>query len=764
MRADLQHAIDHHAVRDVDALSRLVGSDRLRSMGTAGERLVGAMEAVGRAGGFPIVVPEDVADDHLTIEAIARASHLRWQRVHLPDAWWRSDHGPLIVRRDGTDDVVALIPRLFGGYEMVDPGNGRPQAVDAAISAGLDRHAWCFHPVFPDRVLTLRDALSFGLPRAWRDVVTLLLAGTASATFAMAIPWSIGMLFSEIVPAADRGHLVQIGLAMLVVVAAVFALDCAAGLAQARVLGRCSMQLQVALWDRLLRLPATFAGRSGAGDLASRLATGAQLQESMLRIVQGLASRGQHVVVSLVTMFFVSAAAGLAALGMAVLLVLVAVAFTFAQRRVVAGGQAMQGNLYNQPVEYLGAIGKLRSAGAEERAFSRWSGNFILARDRSLRAARLNNGFLAFCAAFETVALLAVFAVMMHATGPGSTLGLGAALMLISAFGTFVSSLLALNQTGLATAIILARGVRLNPLLQSVPPAVSRGADPGALDGHVELRGVSMRYDPHGPLVLDQVSIEARPGELVAIVGPTGCGKSSVVRALLGLAPLAHGTVRFDGRELATLDADAVRRQVGTVLQSGSLQPGSILDNIRGPHEATVDAAWEAARLAAVDDDIRAMPMQMMTQVLDGASTFSGGQVQRILVARALVGRPPVVIFDEATSALDGRTQALVVERVGALACTRIVIAHRFSTIRHADRVYVMDGGRVVEQGSVDQLLASGGYLAQMAAREGVRVLPPAASVAPDTGVDDILAELGAARRAAIAVPAVPRAGQEVRG
>jgi ATP-binding cassette subfamily C protein len=259
---------------------------------------------------------------------------------------------------------------------------------------------------------------------------------------------------------------------------------------------------------------------------------------------------------------------------------------------------------------------------------------------------------------------------------------------------------------------------RLRPILQAAPEVEAGQAEPGELGGAIDVDRVSFRYHADGPLVLDDVSLHFRPGEFVALVGPSGSGKSTLLRLLLGFEAPVAGAILYDGRDLATLDVRAVRRQIGTVLQSGRLMTGDIFSNIVGASTLTVDDAWEAARMAGLDADIRAMPMGMHSVIGEGLSTLSGGQRQRLLIARAIVSRPRIIFFDEATSALDNRTQEIVSRSLESLAATRVVIAHRLSTVVNADRIYVLQNGRVVESGTYRELMQRRGVFADLARRQ----------------------------------------------
>ncbi|NEQ82144.1 MAG: ATP-binding cassette domain-containing protein, partial [Moorea sp. SIO2I5] len=311
---------------------------------------------------------------------------------------------------------------------------------------------------------------------------------------------------------------------------------------------------------------------------------------------------------------------------------------------------------------------------------------------------------------------LAVQSITKSQSGQG--LSTGTFLAFNTAFGTFITGV-----TDLSNALIniLEIGIlweRTQPILEATPELDLSKADPGRLSGQLKLDHVSFRYRKDSPLILDNITIQANPGEFIALVGPSGSGKSTIIRLLLGFETSENGTIYYDGQDLSGLDISAVRRQLGVVLQNGRINSGSIFDNIASGALVTMDEAWEAAKMAGFADDIEAMPMGMHTVISEGGTNLSGGQRQRLLIARALVLKPRLLIFDEATSALDNRTQSIVSQSIDELRVTRIVIAHRLSTIRNADRIYVLEAGRVVQQGTFEELLDKEGLFANLMARQ----------------------------------------------
>jgi ABC-type bacteriocin/lantibiotic exporter with double-glycine peptidase domain len=363
----------------------------------------------------------------------------------------------------------------------------------------------------------------------------------------------------------------------------------------------------------------------------------------------------------------------------------------------------------------LGGIAKLRVAGAELRAFARWSDAFANMRYSSARALRMNAIQAIAATSLPLVGGLGIFAIAGGGPHPVDVADFAA---FNTAFGQFTAAVLTLASALNSSIDVLPLYARLRPVL-SAPLEVERHRlDPGQLSGALTVHDLWFHYGENGPWALENVEFEVKPGENVAIVGPSGCGKSTILRLLLGLEMPTRGGIFYDGNDLKELDLRLVRRQIGSVLEDSALFPGSLYENIAGAEPIAREQVIQAVRLAALENDITAMPMGLASAVTEGGSQISGGQRQRVMIARALVRRPRLLFFDEATSALDNRTQAVVSKSIDGLNATRIVIAHRLSTIRDADRILVMEAGRIVESGTYDELMAKGGAFMHLARRQ----------------------------------------------
>lgn len=702
----------------LEGLRSLVGRpDPTGGGSTAGDPLDAAFTVLARAIGVTFTpLPSDVGvADRLS--TLARVARVRTRTVRLGDGWWEHATEPLLARLVDGGAPVALVPRGVTRYELIDPQTRSRVLVDDAVAATIAEDAVVVYRPLAEGTRTVPALLRDALLQSRRDIARFVLFALGAAVIALAVPIVTGRIVGTVIPEADLPDLAQLALALVVSAVAGALLQLATAIAVLRVQGRISTYLVAAVWNRLLSLPTTFFRRYSSGDLAVRV----QSVETMVQVVGGGAVvallGGATTVLSLALIWFYSVTFGMIATLLLAVLAAVVVLSSRAQLRRSRAVEETAGQLSGLVAEFVAGISKLRVAGAHEQAFERWAERFRTRRAAQNDVRRAQNAMTVTVATFPVVASLVLFAAVGLSNPPIA--GPGEFLAINAAFGQVVGAVLSI--TAIVTQLVQAAPSmkRVLPVLEELPEDDATKAEPGELHGGVQFSGVTFRYDPDGPAVLDDVSIDIPPGSSVALVGPSGSGKSTLGRLLLGFETPEEGGVYLDDQDLTGLDLRAVRRQFGVVLQTVEPLPGSILTNILGDAVGlTIDAAWRAAERAGFADDVRAMPMGMHTAITEGGSTLSGGQRQRLLIARALAGEPRILLFDEATSALDNVTQAVVAESLAALSVTRIVIAHRLSTVMGADCIYYVERGRIVESGSFGELMSQDGAFAAQARRQ----------------------------------------------
>ncbi len=686
--------------------------------------LLAACRLAGAAQGIAFRSPPEAAARTEAADPLSRLcglARVRSRRVILRDDWWRRDNGPLVGYRwldaeQKKKRPVALLPVSPRRYEMVDPVDGTRTPVEASLAESLSGEAHMFYPPLPERQVGRRDLLRIAFEGRRQDLTTVVLMGMGGGLLGLLLPILTGQVFGGAIPGANRSQLLQITLALVVGAFAAAAFQVTRSVAMLRVGGKIDGALQTAVWSRLLSLPVGFFRRFTVGDLASRAMGADAIREMMTGNVLTSVLAAVFSVFSFALLFHYSGRLALVAVGLVLVLAAVIGGLLVLQLRHQREILSQQGKIASLVLGLINGIGKIRVAGAEARAYGRWAERFAEQRRRTLAAQRVANAQTAFNAVYGVLTTLALFAMVGLAAE--ESLPVGEFLAFNAAFGQFLAAALAMVAVVSSVLSIVPVYERLQPILAEVPETDASKAEPGELAGEIEFSHVSFRYQEDGALILDDVSFRAAPGEFIALVGPSGAGKSTCLRLILAFEKPSAGSIYFDGQDLAALAVQSVRRQIGVVLQHGRPMTGSIFSNIVGASNLGIDDAWEAARMAGLEDDIRAMPMGMHTVVSEGAETFSGGQKQRLLIARAIVHRPRIVLFDEATSALDNRTQRIVNKSLERLRATRIVIAHRLSTVQRADRIYVMEAGQVAEAGSFEELMRRGGVFARLAERQ----------------------------------------------
>ena len=690
-----------------------------------GSLLLRSLEHIGRHESIAFHAPRRFqrgasSDEVTALEDFLDASGVRSRRIAL-DArhrWWKSDSGAMLASLKEDGSPIALIPGAAGRYRMVNPQSGRSVPVTARRAASLEPTAYLFYRPLPGESITKAvSLLGLSFSRVWGDLARLLVAGLLSGLASLTPAVLLGVFASHVLPSGDLGMLAMVALAMILIGLSLALLEMLKGTAMMRMEARAAARVSAALWDRTLVLPSSFFRRFTAGDLGTRAMGFLYLRDQVAGMVGGALLSLIFLLPTFVLMFLYDTVLGWLGLGLGITSLGVTLYLGLRQlphhRQFFDTSRRLTGIL----LQLIGGVAKLRSSGAEGSAFAMWASNYRQQKRTEMQLGRLNEHLVAFTSAAPFFAMAGLLAVALPRIEHGLTIG--GFLAIYAAFMIFYGAVTQFGLSFSAVAAILPTVEQVMPILAERPRSVAADSLMLELQGELRIDHVTFRYTDDGPIILRDVSLYARPGEFIALVGESGSGKSTLLRLALGLESPLSGAVYYDGHDLERLNRRSVRDGVGMVVQDASLRPQTVLDNIIGTgDDLTAEDAWRAARIASVDEDIAAMPMGIYTITSEGSSTFSGGQAQRIMLASALVRNPSVLLLDEATNWLDNETQHKVMEEIERLSVTRIVSAHRLSTIRRADRIYVLQAGRIVQQGSFDELVAQEGVFRQMTLRQ----------------------------------------------
>ncbi len=666
---------------------------------------------------MPTEVPDNITDPDEQLEFCLRPHGLMRRNVKLEEGWYKDAFGPMLASWKEDGRPVALLPRPFAGYEYRDPESGKMLRINKQNAALLDAEAICFYRPLPLKKLGIPDLLLY--MKNCLDMSDMLLLVGLSLLAAL-----VGMILTPVTKSLT-GFVLKSGNVPLLMSTAVFMACCLIStqlvstvreLAMSRIETKTSLSVEAALMMRVMNLPANFFRKYSSGELSSRFSSVTELCSMMLGSVfsTGLTSLMSLLYVTQIFRF----APALVAPALVIILVSVGLSVISSLRQVKLGKKMMEYEAEDAGLSYalITGVQKIKLAGAEKRAFSRWANSYTRAAELVYDPPILIKVNTVIQTAIRLAGCIVLYYIAVSTrVSPSDYIAFNSAFGMVSgAFGALTS--VALTVANIKPVLDMAE-----PILKTEPESSESKSMVTSLSGSIELSNVYFRYTDNMPYVVDGMSLKIRAGEYIAIVGTTGCGKSTLVRLLLGFETPERGAIYYDGKDLSKLDLRSLRRRIGTVTQDGALFQGDIYSNIViSAPQLTQDDAWEAAEMADIADDIRAMPMGMQTIISEGQGGISGGQKQRLMIARAVAPKPKILIFDEATSALDNRTQKKVSDALDNLKCTRIVIAHRLSTIRHCDRILVLDKGHIMEDGSYDELIAKNGMFAELVERQRI--------------------------------------------
>ncbi len=637
-----------------------------------------------------------------------------WRTVELKDRWYQDGVGPMIAfTQEG--ETIALIPAGRGGYTFQNPASGKKTTVTQQIAQQFDPQCLLFYKALPQKPLNLGDLLKYMAGCIHLKDITYIILITLFATLlGMVTPFFNRVVFSYLVPHMLSENLLGLFLIIVNVSIVTLLIQLTKGFLTARIQFKISLFVQSAFMQRVLMMNTGFFKDYTAGDLSYRMDAIGRLTNTVINTIFLSGVSGIFSLVYLVQIAAlapglagVSAFAAGASLGITALSVVFGT--SVARKKMAAAGK-LNGWVY----AVLVGIQKIKLTGAEKRAFVKWSEKYADTARYEYDPPRILKVLPVLSAILPLLA-----SILIYFTAANHNISSPSFMAFSSAYGLLLGSVMSLSRVVQDFVTIKPTLDLAKPILEQVPETGVVKQQVQKIRGDIEINNLSFRYHESSPLVLDGVNLHIRAGEYVAIVGKTGCGKSTLLRLLMGFEAPSVGAIYYDGINLDSLDVRSLRRNIGIVMQDGKLFSGSVLSNITISASHMSEAqAWQVAEVAGIAEDIRKMPMKMNTHISEGDSGISGGQKQRLMIARALASNPSVIMLDEATSALDNITQKQISDAISTLHTTRIVIAHRLSTIQQCDRILMLEDGKIVEEGTFDELVAKDGSFAQLSKRQ----------------------------------------------
>lgn len=639
---------------------------------------------------------------------------LRSRRVSVTSQLALHNGLPVLAEDRASGGPRVLLPQSNGRWRVVDPGGAGEPLLTPEILDRLLPHGLVFHPSLSN-VKTPLQLFHQILYRARPDTFLVMLVILAVAALNLLLPVSANLMFNHIVPAADLGLIYTVIACLAVLFIGVGFLEFARSALIVRVQGQVDLILQSEIWSRILNMPVWYFHKMTVGGMATRVFETEQLKERLVSAFLPMQIGGAGLITNLGLMAFFDwrfAASISVSFGV---ITGILVALVHRTLKVRSDEQVWHNRSTERTMQMLAGIAKIRVCGIEPRAFQYWVQALVHQRRSKLMAKSTTDHCLVLVQLFPTLLTVIIFVFASEFFHLSFATFI---VLYVIAIQFFTNATLMMN--GAVQFVEVATLFsKIEPVLQAPAERVpAKGELDHPLHGGMELVSVSYQYDGAEAPALSDISIGIEPGQFVAIVGPSGSGKSTLIRLLLGFDMPDSGAIYYDGKDLAQLDLNSLRRQIGTVLQHSKLVPGPIIENIIGGTGASTEDARRALQLVGLMQEVESLPMGLFTYVSDDSESLSGGQIQRLLIARALVAMPKILLFDEATSGLDNETQKLVTDSLASQDITRLVIAHRLSTVKRADKIVVLDQGRVVQAGPYQDLIAEPGTFKSLIERQ----------------------------------------------
>ena len=662
-------------------------------------------------------VPEELEDMNEQLEYLMRPYGIMRRSVILESGWYKDAIGAMLGIRKDNGTVVALIPSGFSGYEYFDLESGKYIKVKKSNEDLFEDEAIAFYKPFPLKSITIKDLIVYiAQVLSVSDYVAIALATLAVSLLGMLTPKINNILFSVVVSSGSVRLLIGIAIFAICLSLTSLIISSVKSLISARINTKLSISIEAATMMRLMSLPADFFKNYSSGELQERAGNISSLCDMLVSTILNTGLTSAFSLIYIYQIFVYAPGLVIPSLIITFITIIFFVVSALMQMKISVKQMELGGKESGMTYALISGVQKIKLAGAEKRAFARWA---------NLYAERISYSYNppAFLKLNPVIssAISLTGTLVMYYMAVKTGVSVAEYYAFNTAYGMVSGAFMSLSSIALTFAQIKPILERVKPLLDA-KPEISEGKQViTRLSGAVEMNNVSFRYNESMPNVIDNLSLKIRPGQYVAIVGKTGCGKSTLMRLLLGFEKADRGAIYYDGKDINSLDLKSLRRKIGSVMQNGKLLQGDIYSNITiSAPWLTMDEAFEAAEKAGIAEDIRRMPMGMHTMISEGSGGISGGQRQRLMIARAIAPKPKILMFDEATSALDNITQRQVCEARDAMKCARIVIAHRLSTIKQCDRIIVLDGGHIVEDGTYRELIDNKGYFYELVERQRV--------------------------------------------
>ena len=706
-------ALDNQSFED--SFMSLAGLN-IKNKGDLSEEALRENYAIGQILSFfhhqMVDIPSNVTVFKDKLDYALKQYDIEYRKVELNDDYVHDTKSPILIYTFLHNIPVILFPVGKDEYYYINYQTGKKVRIKAELVNRFEIDAYVFYRPLPNTKVSIKEYIQY-IRKSIRpiDVILLVLMYAVVAGVGLLLPILTRQLTGKVVELKDLNLLI---ITSIYVVSTAVGLVIIRGIQGSRITVKVGKSIKEATMMRVLSLPASFFKKFNTGELTTRFANVISLAGL---IINGVFMTLVSFVMSLSYLFqLIGFAPSLIAPVVIILLTSSALSIivSVTQKKYTTRMLELNSKETGITYEMINGIQKIRLSGSEKRAFAKWAN--LYARSAKVR---YNPPIIIRLQGAISLSITLIGNIIIYFVAAKHNLDAGSYMAFVSSYGILSAAFTSLTSM---VGTIFSVGPVYNmarPILETEPEVNTGKISLSSMKGDIKIDNVSFKYTDNGPLILDHLSLDIKEGDYIAIVGQTGCGKSTLVRLLLGFEQPFEGNIYFDGNNAKDVDLVSLRRNIGTVMQGGNLFHADIFSNIIiSSPDLKEEDAWAAAEIANIADDIREMPMGMKTVISEGQGGISGGQKQRIMIARAIVHRPKILIFDEATSALDNKTQKSITESIDKLNCTRIVIAHRLSTIKSANRIIMLEGGKIIEDGDYQALIEKNGKFAELVNRQ----------------------------------------------
>lgn len=661
-----------------------------------------------------VEIPEGITDFNDKLNYTLSQVDIEYQKVELNESYHNEEDTPLLFFTFLNEIPVVLFPKK-DKYYYINYGSGKKEYIDASLVNKFELEAYSFYRPLPNKKVSIKEYAKY-LHKSVKpiDVILLILFSILATGVGMILPYLTRWLTGEVVTNSDLNLFIPVSIYVVATATGLLFIKAIQGYVNTRIAIKIEKSVQRATMMKVLSLPPSFFKKYNTGELTTRFASVTALANI---IISGVFMTLVSVIMSLAYLFQLISFTPVLVLPVVLILLCssgFSIMISLIQKKYTGKMLTLSSKEAGVTYEVINGIQKIRLTGSEKRVFAKWANAYS-------KAAKIkyNPPLILRMSTAITLLITLLGNIAIYFLAAKNNIDAASYMAFVASFGVLSAAFASLTNMVNVLSTVGPVYNMARPILESEAETSQNKIQLDKINGNIKLENVSFKYVDNGPLIINNLSLEIKEGEFIAIVGQTGCGKSTLVRLLLGFEKPLEGKVYFDDIDIDTVDLTSLRKNIGTVMQNGTLFHADILSNIIISNPSLgEEEAWKAAEIADIAQDIKEMPMGMRTVISEGQGGISGGQKQRIMIARAIVHKPKVLIFDEATSALDNKTQKSITESINKLNCTRIVIAHRLSTIKNADRIILLEGGRIIEEGNYQSLIAKKGKFAELIERQ----------------------------------------------